>query len=167
MLGDEPGQALALPPRRSDPWIGIVKPCQGCVQKLVSGRSVRTGALSVEGPAEHEFRGTVTFSRHSSEPMVDKRRLADPSPGNDCNDIYLLVCPCIIQESDILLPTEHIASCNRQSGYGNFLRSHSYWRPASCGARIGRGYRPQALMSDCNPTIDSVHYRRHHLQQFG
>src|SRR5271165_2662119 len=46
MLGDEPGQALALPPRRSDPWIGIVKPCQGCVQKLVSGRSVRTGALS-------------------------------------------------------------------------------------------------------------------------
>src|ERR1700686_4673420 len=112
MLGDEPGQALALSPSRSDPWIGIVKPCQGCVQKLVSGRSARTGALSVKGPAEHELRRTVTFSCHSSEPMVNQRGLPHTSPGNDCNDIYLLVCPGSIQESDILLSPTNIISRN-------------------------------------------------------
>jgi hypothetical protein len=34
--------------------------------------------------------------------MVDERRLPDTGPGDDRNDIYLLICPCIIQESDIL-----------------------------------------------------------------
>jgi hypothetical protein len=51
-------------------------------------------------------------SSKPSEPMVDERGLPDASPGNDCNDIYLLVCPRIIQESDILLSTKHIASGN-------------------------------------------------------
>ena len=48
------------------------------------------------------------FSSHPSEPMVNERRLPDTGPGNDRNDIYLLVCPCIIQESDILLSTKNI-----------------------------------------------------------
>ena len=57
------------------------------------------------------------FSRHPSEPMVDERGLPDTSPGNDCNDIYMLVCPRIIQESDILLSTKNIAPCYGQSCY--------------------------------------------------
>ena len=44
--------------------------------------------------------------------MVDQRGLPDTTPGNDRNNIYLLICPCIIQESDILLSTKNIASCN-------------------------------------------------------
>jgi hypothetical protein len=36
---------------------------------------------------------------------------------NDRNDIYLLICPCIIQETDILFPAKNIASRNWQSGY--------------------------------------------------
>jgi hypothetical protein len=47
--------------------------------------------------------------------MIDERRLPDTSPGNDGNDIYLLVRPGTIQESDILLSTKHIASRNGQS----------------------------------------------------
>ena len=69
--------------------------------------------------------------------MVDERGLSDPSPGNDCNDIYILVCPCKIQESDILLSTKKIASGNGQSGYGNFLRCKFCWRLASSDTRIG------------------------------
>ena len=34
------------------------------------------------------------------------------SPGNDCNHIYVLVCPCVIQKSQILLSPKQIASCN-------------------------------------------------------
>src|ERR1700738_1984884 len=85
-MRDELRESLALLPSRSEPWVGIVGPCQVCVQKLVSGRSARTGALSVEGPAKHELRRTVTFSCQSSEPMVDQRGLADARPGNDCNE---------------------------------------------------------------------------------
>jgi hypothetical protein len=44
--------------------------------------------------------------------MVDYRGLPDPSPGDDGDDIYLLVCPCAIQESDILLSPENITSGN-------------------------------------------------------
>ena len=50
------------------------------------------------------------FSGHLSKPMVDERRLPDTSPGNYCNDIQILVCPCTIQESNILLSTKNIAS---------------------------------------------------------
>ena len=48
--------------------------------------------------------------------MVDQRGLADAGPGNYRNDIHILVCPRIVK-SDILLSTEKVASCNRQSGY--------------------------------------------------
>ena len=57
------------------------------------------------------------FSSHSPKPVIDERGLSDTSPGNYRDDIHILVCPCIIQESDILLSTEKIASCNGQSGY--------------------------------------------------
>ena len=57
------------------------------------------------------------FGSHPPKPMVDKRGLSDTSPGNDCDDIHIRVCPCVIQESDIFLSTKKIASCNRQSGY--------------------------------------------------
>ena len=81
------------------------------------------------------------FSSHPSEPMVNERGLPDPSPGNNCNDVDILVCPCIIQKSDIVFSPKNNASCNGQSGYGNFLQSQSCWRLASSDARIGRGVR--------------------------
>src|SRR5207344_2934961 len=98
---------------------------QSSVKEFVCGRSARTRALSVEGPAKNELRRTIMFSSHPPEPMVEKRRLPNTSPSSDRNDIYLWICPCIIQESDVLLSTKNIASRNRQSGYGNLLRSKS------------------------------------------
>ena len=56
------------------------------------------------------------FSSHPSEPLVNESGLPDTCPCNDRNDIYILVCPGIIQESDILLSTKNIASGNGQSG---------------------------------------------------
>src|SRR5262249_15882961 len=76
------------------------------------------------------------------------------------------VCPCIIQESDILLSTKNIASGNRQFGYGNLFRCKSCWRLASSDTRSARGRLLQALMSDSTPSVDSIRYRRHRLQQF-
>src|SRR5271165_3739304 len=164
---DELRESLALLPRRSDAGIGITKPSESGVKKFICGRSAPIGALSVEGPAKYELRRTITFSSHPSEPLVDERRLPDTRPGNDCNDIYLLLRPCIIQESDILLSTKNIASCNGQSGYGNLLRCKSCRRLASSDTRIGRGDLLEALMSDSTPRVDSAYYHRHRLQKFG
>ena len=116
-MRNELRQSFALLPRRSNPWIWISKPSESSVKKFICGRSVPTAALPVEGPAKNELRRTILFSSHPSKPMVDERGLPDTSPGNYCNDIYILVCPCVIQESNILLPTKNIASCNGQSGY--------------------------------------------------
>ena len=99
--------------------------------------------------------------------MVNERGFSDPSPGNDCNDIDMLLCPCAIQESDILLSTKNIASGNGQSGYGNLVRCKSCWRLASSDTRSGRGRLLQALTSDSTPCVDSARYRRHRLQKFG
>jgi hypothetical protein len=88
------------------------------VKEVICGRSVSAAALFVKGPAKDEFRGTIMFSSHVSEPVVDERGLPDTRPGNDCNDIDILVCPCTIQKSDILLPTKNIASSNSQPDYG-------------------------------------------------
>src|SRR6516225_7245898 len=107
------------------------------------------------------------LSSHPSEPMVNERGLADTSPSNDCDDIDLLVCPCLIQKRDILLSTKKIASCNRQSGYGNLLRCKSCWRLASSDTRSGRGRLLQALTSDSTPCVDSARYLRYRLQKFG
>src|SRR5580704_16324495 len=159
-------ESLAFLPRRSNPRIWISKPNESCVQKLIGGRNVPTGALSVEGPAKNELRRTIMFSSHPSEPMVNERRLPDTSPGNDRNHIYLLGCPCLIQESDILLSTKHITSGNGQSGYGNLLRSKSCWRPPSSDTRIGRGHLLQALTSDSTSRVNSSSYRRYRLQKF-
>src|ERR1700730_183428 len=165
-MGHEPRQSFSLLPRCSDPWIRIAKPAESRVKKFICGRSAPTAALSVEGPTKNELRRTIMFSSHPSDPMVDQRGLPDTGPGNDCNDIYILVCPCGIQKSDILLSTKDIASCNGQSGYGNPLRAQSCWPPASSEARIGRGCLLEALTSDSTPCVDSACYRRYYLQEF-
>src|SRR5271165_365056 len=124
-MRDKLGQSLALLPPRSDPRVWIAKPVESRIKKLIGRRSVPTAALSVEGPAKNQFRRTIMVSSHSSEPVVNERRLSDPSPGNDCNDVDILVCPCTIQKSDILLSTEDVASCNRQPGYRDLFRRTS------------------------------------------
>src|SRR5580693_2534301 len=133
-------QSLAFLPRRSKPWIWITKPSESRVNKFICGRSLPTAPLSVEGPTKKELCRTIMFRGHSSEPMVNERGLSDPSPGNDCNDIDILVCPCTIQKSDILLSTKNITSGNGQPGYGNLLRCKSCRRRlASSDPRSGRG----------------------------
>src|ERR1700757_1533781 len=95
-------------------------------------------------------------SSHPSEPMVDECGLPDTGPCNDRNHVYILVCPCIIQESDILLSTKNIASGNGQSGYGHFLRPKCCLPFASDGSGSARGRLLQALTSDSMPCADSA-----------
>src|ERR1700737_5338374 len=101
-MRNELRQSFALCPRCSKACIWIAKPTQSSVEKFISGRSAPAGALSVEGPAKNKLRRTIMVSSHPSEPMVNHGGLPDPSPGNDCNDVDILVCPCTIQKSDIL-----------------------------------------------------------------
>src|SRR5260370_15687308 len=115
-MGHQVRQSLALFARCSDAWIGIPKPSQSSVQEFVCSRSLPTAALSVKGPTKNKLCRTIMVSSHPSEPMVNESGLPDTGPCNDRNDIYILVCPCIIQESDILLSTKNIASGNGQSG---------------------------------------------------
>ena len=115
-MRDELGQSFALLPRGSEPWIWISEPSESRVKKFICGRSAPTAALSVEGPAKNKLGRTIMVTSHPSEPMVNESGLPDTGPGNDRNDIYILVCPCLIQESDILLSTKNIASGNGQSG---------------------------------------------------
>ena len=145
-MRDQLRQSFALLPRRSNPWIWISKPSESSVKKFICGGGAPTATLPVEGPAIDELRRTIMLRSHSPEPMVDQRGLSDTSPGNYRNDIYIRVCPCVIQESDILLSTKKIASGNRQSGYGNLLRSQSCWRLASY--RVGIFHRASAPSSD-------------------
>src|SRR5580704_6500749 len=105
-------ESLAFLPRGSQPGIWIAKPSESRVKKFICGRSLPTAALSVEGPTKNELCRTIMVSSHPSKPMVNERGLSDPSPGNDRNDVDILVCPCTIQESDILLSTKNIASGN-------------------------------------------------------
>src|SRR5260370_35104786 len=114
-MRDELRESLALLPRRAEPWIWISKPVESRIKKFICGRSVPTADLSVEGPNKNKLCRTIVVSSHPSEPMVNERRLPDTGPGHDCNDIYIPVCPCIIQESDFLLSTKNIASSNSQS----------------------------------------------------
>ena len=114
---------------------GSPNQAESSVKKFICGGGAPTATLPVEGPAKNELSRTIMLSSHSPKPMVDQRGLSDTSPGNYCDDIHIRVCPCIIQESNILLSTKKIASCNGQSGYGNLLRSQSCWRLASCGVR--------------------------------
>src|SRR5208283_2028153 len=138
-MRDELRQSFALLPCRSEPRIWIAKPSESCINKFVRGRGLPTAALSVEGPTKNKLCRTIMVSSHPSEPMVNERGLSDPSPGNDCNDVDILVCPCPIQKSDILFSTKNITSGDRQFGYGNLVRSKSCWRLAGSDTRSGRG----------------------------
>src|SRR5271165_1551820 len=111
-MRDELSQSFALLPRRSDAGIGISKPSESRIKKFICGRSLPTAALSVERPTKNKLCRTIMVSSHSSKPMVNERGLSDPSPGNNCNDVDILVCPGTIQKSDILLPAKNIASCD-------------------------------------------------------
>src|SRR6202008_3752433 len=147
-MRDQFSQSFALLPGRSNPRIRIPKPSESRIEKFIRGRSLATAPLSVEGPAINELRRTVMFCRHPLEPMVNERRLSDTSPGNDGNDVDILVCPCTIQKRHVLFSTKNIASGNGQFGYGNFLGSEFCWRLASSDTRTGRGRLLQALASD-------------------
>ena len=107
------------------PSRGSASPNQvmGSVQEFVCGRSVPAAALSVKGPAKNQLSRTIMVSSQLSEPMVNQRGLPDTGPGNDRNDVDIFVCPCAIQESDVLISTKNIASGEGQFGYGNLLRS--------------------------------------------
>src|ERR1700745_2716948 len=111
-MRDEFRQSLAFLQPRSEPWIWIAKPSKSRIKKFICRRSVPAAALSVEGPAKNKLCRTIMVSSHPSKTMVNERGLSDPSPGNNCNDVDILVCPCTIQKSDILLPTKDIASCD-------------------------------------------------------
>src|SRR6516162_7002415 len=97
--------------------------------------------------------------------MVNKRGLPDPSPGNNCNDVDILVCPCTIPESNILLSTKNIASCNRQPGYRNLLRRKSCWSLTGPDTQSAGGHLLQALTSDSTPCVDSACNRRYRPQK--
>src|SRR5580704_18207171 len=116
-MRNELRQPFALLPSRSEPWIWIPKPVKSGVKKFIGRRSLASGALSVKRPAKYELRRTIVFSSHSPEPMVDQRRFSDSAPGNNGDNIDLLVCPCVVQESNIFLSTEDVAPCNGQSRY--------------------------------------------------
>jgi hypothetical protein len=111
-MRNELRESLAFLPRCSEPRVWISKPTESSVQKFIGGRSLSTAALSVERPPKNELGKTIMVGSHPSEPMVDERRLPDSSPGNDGNDVDILLCPSTIQKSDILLATKKITSCN-------------------------------------------------------
>jgi len=149
---------------QTEPRIWISKPSKSRVKKFVCRRSVPTGALSVEGPTENKLCRTIMVSSHPLEPLVNQRRLPDAGPGDDSNDVDILVCPRTIQKSDILLSTKNITSGNGQPGYGNLLRCKSSWRLASSCTRYTRSSRRrllQALTSDSTPCVDSAGYSRY------
>src|SRR5258708_33227662 len=111
-MRNELRQSLAFLPRRSEAWIWISKPVESRIKKFICRRNVPTAALSVEGPTKNKLCRTIMVSSHPSEPMVNERRLPDPRPGIDGHDVDILVCPCLIQKSEILLSTKNIASGN-------------------------------------------------------
>src|SRR5215471_16947189 len=111
-MGYELRESLALFPDSPKPRIRISKPSKSRIKKFICGRSAPTGALSVKRPAKKQLHRTIMLSSHPSQPMVDERGLSDPGPGNDCNDVDVLVCPGTIQKSNILIATENVASCN-------------------------------------------------------
>src|ERR1700681_4201440 len=115
-MRDELCQSFALLPRRSEPWIWISEPSERRVKKFICGRSAPTGALSVEGPTKNKLGRAIMATSHSSEPLVNESGLPDTGPSNDGKDIYILVCPRIISESDILLSAKTIAAGNGQPG---------------------------------------------------
>src|ERR1700751_3996873 len=164
-MGDKLRQSSAFLPRRSEAWIWISKPSESRIKKFIRGRCVPTAALSVEGPAKNELCRTIMFSSHASEQMVNKRGLPDPSPGNDCNDVDILVCPCTSVQRDFFLSTKNSASGNGQCGYGNLLRRRFCQPLASYCRRSHWEHLLQALTSDSTACFDSTCYRGYRPQQ--
>src|SRR6516164_6218390 len=158
-------QSFALLPGGSETRIRVSKPSKSRIKKFICGRSTPTSTLPVEGPTKNKLCRTIMFSSHSSEPMIDERGLSDAGPGNDCNDVDIVVCPCTIQKIDVLLSTKNITSCHRQSGYGNLLLGIPCWLLTSSNARSGRGRLLQVLTSDSTPCVDSACYGRYRLLQ--
>src|ERR1700675_4028719 len=118
-MRDELCQSFALLPRSSEPWIWVAKPSESRVKKFICGRSLPTAALSVEGPTINKLGRTIMVTSHPQEPMIDECGLPRPSPCNDLNEVYILVCPCIVQETDVLFATKNITSCDGHSGDRN------------------------------------------------
>src|SRR5215471_1994672 len=164
-MPNELRQPFAFFPCCSKPWIWVAKPMESRIKELIGRRSASACALSVERPAKYELRRPILFSSHSSEPMVDQGRFSDSAPGNNCHNIDLLVCPCIVQETDVLFTTKNITSCNGQSGYGNLFWTKSCRPLASFETRSTRGCLPQFLMRDAVARVDSICYRRYRLEQ--
>jgi len=102
-MSDELGESFPFFPGRSKSRIGIAKPTQSRVEKLIGRRRASSGALPIKGPAKNKFRTTVMFRSHPQEPLINQGRLTGTSPGNDGNDICLLIRPSLIQKSDICL----------------------------------------------------------------
>src|ERR1700740_790870 len=90
MIRDELRESLALLPCHSDPWIWVTKPRESGAKKFIGRQSAATAPLSVKGPAKNKLCRTIMVSSHPSDPMVDERRLSDPSPGNDRNQVEFL-----------------------------------------------------------------------------
>src|SRR5246500_1502326 len=111
-MRDELRQSFTLLPGRSELWIWISKPSESRIKKFICGRSLPAAALSVEGPSKNKLCRTIMVSSHPSQPMINERGLSDASPGNNCNDVDILVCPCTIQKSEILRSTKDITSGN-------------------------------------------------------
>src|ERR1700747_2325780 len=105
-MSEELCQSFALLPSRSEPRIWIAKPGQSRIKKFIRGRSLHAVALSVKGPTEHELCRTIVVSSHFSQPMVNQRRFTHTTPGNNRNDVDILVCPRTIQKGNILLSTK-------------------------------------------------------------
>src|SRR5271166_4170017 len=105
-------ESLAFLPRNSNPWIWISKPTESCVKKFICGRSASACPLPVERPPKDQVRRTVLVGCQAPQPVVNERGLPDTSPGNDCNDIYTRVFPCIVQKGDIFLSAKKLAPCN-------------------------------------------------------
>src|ERR1700756_424115 len=98
-------QSFALLPARSEPRIWVAKPGQSGIKKFICRRSTPTSTLPVEGPTKNELCRTIVVSSHPSEPMVNERGLPDTRPGNDGNDVDILVCPCTVQKNDVFVST--------------------------------------------------------------
>src|SRR5262249_36769957 len=141
-------QSLALLPCCSEPRIWVAKPRQSRIKKFICGRSTPTSTLAIERPTKNKLCRTIMFSSHSSEPMVDECGLSDAGPGNDGNDVDILLCPCTVQKNDVFIATENIASGDGQSGHGNLVGCKSRWRLATSDTRSRRGRLLQALTSD-------------------
>src|ERR1700745_433492 len=77
----------------------------------------------------------------------------------------MLVRPCVIEKSDILLSTKNITSGDGQSGYGNLLRCTTFCPLANANRQSGRRRLLQALTTDSTPGIESACYRRCRRQQ--